>query len=208
MAAKNTNKQASKFLYYFAIALLIVSLAVFFVNVDKFFRITGKATSTGTANLTIESITNINFTTNNINWGSGAVTAGQANATLDTAKGANNVTRGNWTGNTAGLVVENIGNQNVTLLIKAGLNAATLLGGTNPSYMFNFSNPEANSCTFNSSTTAGTYYTANNTDRQVCDTFDINQNSDTLRIDMQLVIPSNSKTGAIGDIITVTATAV
>ena len=208
MAVKNKNKQASKFLYYFIIVLIVISLAIFFVNIDKFFKITGKATDTGTANLTIESMTNINFTTNNINWGSGAVTAGQTNATLNTAGGANNVTNGNWTGNTAGLIIENIGNQNVSILIKAGTNATGLLGGTSPQYMFNFTNSEINSCTFNTTTTAGTFYDANTTDRYVCNSFNIDQSNDTLRIDMKLVIPSNSKTGAIGDIITATATAV
>ncbi len=209
MVAKNKNKQANKLLFYFAIALLVVSLFIFFVNVNKFFKITGKATGTGTANLTIESITNINFTTANINWGSGSVTAGQANATLDTSAGANNVTRGNWTGNTAGLIIENIGNVNVTLLIKSGVNASTLLGGTSPLYQFNFTNAEVGSCTFNVSTNAtGTFYDASTTDRQVCNNFDIAQTNDTLRIDVRLAIPSNSKTGAIGDIITATATGI
>lgn len=205
---KIRQEGGNKILFYFVLILFVISLAVFFVNIDKFFKITGKATGTGTANLTIESITNINFTTNNINWGSGAVTAGYSNATLNTAGGANNVTNGNWTGNTAGLVIENIGNKNVTLLIKAGANAAGLLGGTGPQYMFNFTSSEANSCTFNATTTAGTFYDANITDRYVCDSFNTEQNNDTLRIDLKLVIPSNSRTGAVGDIITATATAI
>ncbi|MDP3026450.1 MAG: hypothetical protein Q8N63_01990 [Nanoarchaeota archaeon] len=207
MAARNKNKQASKFLFYFAIALLVISLAVFFMNVDKFFKITGKAI--GTANLTISSVTSINFTTNNINWGTGAVASGQSNATLNTAyNNASNVTKGNWTGNTAGLVIENIGNINVSILIKSGVNAATLLGGNGPEYQYNFSDSaESGSCSFNATTVEGTFYDANTTDRQVCNNLAIDQSTDTLRIDVKLVIPSNSKTGAIGDIVTATATA-
>ena len=209
MAVENKNKQASKLLFYFAIALFIISLIVFFVNVDKFFKITGKVTNLGTANLTVESTININFTTANINWGSGSVTAGNANATLDTSAGANNVTRGNWTGNTAGLILENIGNNNVSLDIKSGVNAATLLGGASPLYQFNFTSLEATSCTFNSTTTtAATFYDANGTDRRVCNIFNVDQGADTLRIDVKIAIPSNSKTGAIGDIITATATGI
>lgn len=208
MVGKNKNKQASKILFYFAIALFAVSLVLFFVNIDKFFKITGKATGTGTANLTVESLTNVNFTTNNINWGSGSVTSGKLNATLDTSAGENNVTNGNWTGNTAGLILENIGNQNVTLLIKSGANATELLEGNNPSYQFNLTNSEPGSCTFNSSITEAVFFNATTSYLQVCDNFDINQNNDTLRVDVLLRIPYNSKVGAIGDIITVTATAV
>jgi len=39
---------------------------------------------------------------------SGSVTSGETSATLDTSAGADNVTNGNWTGNTAGFVVENL----------------------------------------------------------------------------------------------------
>ena len=212
MAARNKTKQASKLLFYFAIALLVVSLIVFFVNIDKFFKITGKAI--GTANLTIESVTNINFTTNNINWGSGSVSSGQASATLNTAAGANNVTNGNWTGNTAGLVIANIGNNNVSIDLKTGKTNATLLGGTAPDYEYNVTNVESGSCLNSTGGTdglsLGSFSDVNTTDpgTRVCGRFRYATASNTIRIDIKLIIPSDSVTGAVGDIITATATGV
>src|SRR3989344_5384979 len=96
-------------LFYFALILLVVSLIVFFININKVIEVTGHAT--GTANLTIEQKAEINFTTNSINWASGSVTVGQSKAILVSN---NTVTNGNWTANSAGLVLENIGNENAT----------------------------------------------------------------------------------------------
>jgi len=217
---KNDNelkKINHNILLYFAIFLLAISLIVFSVNIIKIMRITGRATDTGEINLTVESKTQINFTTDEINWGSGSVSAGASNATLNTAGGANNVTNGNWTGNTAGLVVENIGNKNVTLDLKTGNNATALLGGTNPSYQYNVTNVEAGSCTnstggnnMSSGISLGNFYDVNTTDpgTRVCDVFAHTDSIDTIRIDIKLVIPSDSKTGKITDTITATATTI
>ena len=103
----------------------IVFSVYFFLPLPFHFQwLTGYGVSdTATINLTVESSLAINFTTDIINWGSGRVTGGNTNATLNTAAGASNVTNGNWTGNTAGLVVTNIGNSITNLSIKAGKNA-------------------------------------------------------------------------------------
>jgi len=212
-------------LFYFVTILLIFSLVITFINISK---ITGNATSTGTVNFTIKSLVQINFTTNIINWGSGTVNVGESYATLCTAyNNASNVSNGNWTSNVAGLVVENIGNQNVTLDLKTGEDANSFIGGTSPSYKFNVSNVEATSCTnasggivgekqvvlvggsFNLSTQ---FWDVNTTDpgTRICDDFTFNDSRDSIRIDIFLEIPSDAwsnRTGsAIGDIITATAT--
>jgi len=97
--------------FYAILGILIFLLILTFINISK---ITGNATSTGTVNFTITSAVSINFTTNIINWGSGTVTQGSDYATLCTSyNNESNVSNGNWTSNVAGLVVENIGNQNV-----------------------------------------------------------------------------------------------
>ncbi|MEK6893692.1 MAG: hypothetical protein AABX07_05835, partial [Nanoarchaeota archaeon] len=81
------------------VSLIIVAVvvSVFAVKVnlfsDDFYNriVTGFAAgnqSTGKINLTIESGLIINFTTDVIDWGSGRVTAGAANATLDTSRNA------------------------------------------------------------------------------------------------------------------------
>ena len=187
--------------------LLIISLTMFSINVIKIVEITGHAT--GTANLTIEQKVEINFTTNSINWASGSVTVGQSKAILVSN---NTVTNGNWTANSAGLVLENIGNENASLVfVTTQTGAAAFIGGTSPEYQWNFSNVEASSCTFNATTTVATFYDANSTySRQVCNVFNVKDSIDTLRVDIRLLIPSDATNvgTAIGDTIVVTATAV
>ncbi len=202
---ESKNETLRNYLFYFAIFILAVSLIIFFINITKITRITGGAT--GTANLTISSSTEINFTTSMINWSIGNVQSGRANATLDTSAGANNVTNGNWTGNTAGLVIENIGNSNVTLQINSGKNSSGFIGGTSPLYQLNITNIEASSCAFNDSYTTAIYHDANITVQQVCNDFTYNDTRDTIRIDVKVVIPSDARGGAKGDVITATATA-
>ncbi len=210
MVKEKIIKEENNFLFYFMIILLILAVIILIINLNKVFNITGRAT--GTANLTVESVAQLNFTTNNINWGSGKVTEGQTNATLNTAGGASNVTNGNWTGNTAGLVLQNTGNNNVSLNISAGTDSAGLLGGTSPLYQYNFTNIESGSCLNSTGGTdalnLGTFVSANTTNVNVCGKFRYADGSDSLRIDLKLVIPSDSRTGAIGDIITATATTV
>ena len=201
--------EQDKLLFYFAVVFLIVAVVIFGVNVVKLAQITGRATDSATINLTVENKTAINFTTNNINWGSGSVDPGADNATLNTAGGANNVTNGNWTGNTAGLVLENIGNRNVSLNLSFGTNADGLLGGTNPVYQYNVTNAEPGSCLNSTGGTdglnLGSWVNADTTPDVVCGRFLFNDSSDSIRIDIKLVIPSDSKTGTISDTITATA---
>ncbi len=198
-----------------AVVISIIGTAITYNYLTSFRnKLTGFATSTGTVNLSVESAASINFTTSNINWGSGRVNAGQNNATLNTAGGANNVTNGNWTGNTAGFVVENIGNVNVTFDLKTGKTAAQLVGGSaggGPQYQYNVTNQEVGSCRNSTGGTTlkinlGTFYNVNTTDpgTRICDIFPYDSNNDTIRIDVRLVIPSDSLTGTLSDTFTVT----
>jgi len=191
-----------------AVCISVIGVGITYNRLSSFKnKLTGFATDSGTINLSVESAATINFTTSNINWGSGRVTDGEDNATLNTAAGASNITNGNWTGNTAGLVIENIGNVNVTLNISTGVAASSLLGGTSPIYELNFTEVEGGSClnsTDETDESLGSFATANTTHRIFCDKFPFDDGNDTVRIDVRLVIPSDSKTGAIGDVITAT----
>jgi len=168
--------------------------------------------ATGTVNLTVESAASINFTTDEINWGSGRVNTGVDNATLSTAGGANNITNGNWTGNTAGFVIENIGNENVTLEIATGKTAATFISGTaggGPSYRFNVSdNTEDGSCEYN--VTEGDWNVVNTTSpgTLVCRPLYAADATDVVRIDVEVVIPSDSLIGELTDTFTATIAAI
>ena len=189
------------------IATVVFGISVFFPSAD-FSWLTGRVSDTATINLTVESSLAINFTTDNINWGSGKVSGGSPNATLDTSAGANNVSGGNWTGNTAGLIIANIGNVIVNLSLKSGKNATTLLAGSSPYYQYNVTNNEGASCIRNSTGFAfGLYYDVNTTGdgTLLCDIFNYTDTNDTMRIDIRLVVPSDSVTGALSDTITATA---
>ena len=170
---------------------------------EKWF--TGYVTDTGTVNLTVITTASINFTTDNINFGVGRVDAGAPNATLVTT-GRNN-TGGNWTNVTQGFVLENIGNLNVTISLSTGKNAATFLGGTNPRYQFNVTNVEIGSCINRSGYNLGQWYDANTTSpgTYICSNFSFSDVRDTIRIDVRLVVPSDSLTGDLGDIVTADA---
>ncbi|MBS3089889.1 hypothetical protein J4461_03365 [Candidatus Pacearchaeota archaeon] len=89
---------------------------------------TGFVTEFATINLSVESSLAINFSTDIINWGSGRVVVGADNATLNTAgvnTGGSNPSQrnGNWTNNTAGLVLENIGNALMNISINVTKNS-------------------------------------------------------------------------------------
>jgi hypothetical protein len=188
------------FIFIFAVFILTISLFVLFITVSRF---TGYAT--GTANLTIESQTAINFTTASINWGSGKVTQGFSSATISSN---GHMINGNWTIVNSGLVLANIGNVNVTLDLQAGKTAATFIGGSNPAYQWNVSNNESGSCTQGIEKRDILVDVNQSAVGRYCGNFSFALASNQIEIDINLTIPDNSLKGALGDIITATATAV
>ena len=170
-------------------------------------------TDIATVNLTVESNLAINFSTDNINWGSGRVIVGADNATLNTAGNSTGGTpvsqrNGNWTNNTAGLVLENIGNALMNISINVTKNATTLLGGTNPVYKLNFSEAEAGSCRkFAIGLTNGSFYDVNATfinatGYKICESLNFSESTNSLGIDVFLQVPRDSITGSLSDTIT------
>ncbi|MEK6915129.1 MAG: hypothetical protein AABW89_01145 [Nanoarchaeota archaeon] len=198
-----------------ALAVIAVITSIFSIGLvylssrNLFSVISGYATSTGEANLTVESVVAINFTTRAINWGSGRVNSGASSAGLNTYE-TNNVTNGNWTlQNAGGLRIENIGNLNVSLNLSGTKTATQMIGGTSPSYSWNISSFETGSCR---NSTGGTsflpldnFYNINTSTTEFCRFFQFNNSQDVIRIDFNLTIPSDSLTGALGDTITATA---
>jgi hypothetical protein len=181
-------------------------------------------------NLSVTQGVIINFSIDTIQWGSGAVSTGNQNATLDTSQpAASKVQRGTWnetTGETGlynrtnGLILQNIGNVNVSLYLKTGKNASNFIGGTSPSYMFNITNNLTGSCVAGDNFTLGKYYEVNATDNgtsgvnfyrtttdgtRVCNNFTFYQSSNAIKIDIYLRVPTDSLTSALTDTITATA---
>lgn len=203
----------SKFLLVLSIILIVTSIfsiSLFYLSAKSFFTIiSGHASSTGEVNLTVESDATVTFTTSQINWGSGRVNPGQSYATLNTLE-SNNVTNGNWTLQTyGGLRIQNNGNVNLTLNLSGTKTAATMIGGTSPVYQWNISNLEAGSCRNSTGGTSNlplnTFFNVNTSTALFCSYLLSDDSQDSIRIDFNLTIPSDSFTGALGDTITATA---
>jgi len=211
----NEDKYSNTLLAVAVVAVIVSMIGAGFTyySIDSFKRawLTGFASSvTASLNLSVETSADINFTTDNINWSSGRVNAGELNATLDTSAGT--VSRGNWTARSQGFVLENIGNTNVTIAIKTIKDNATLLGGTNPQYWLNVSNNEPGSCQNQTSFLLGNWYRINSTVTSTgvtaCTRLYPEASRDSIRIDIFLSIPSDAGvSGAVSDIMTATATA-
>ena len=207
--ADNNSSKTITVLAVFVFIISLFSVGVFYLSAKTLFStISGYASSVGEANLSVETTVIINFTTAHINWGSGRVNSGASSATLDTSAGT--VTNGNWTVQSNGLVLENIGNVNVTLNLSGTKTAAQMIGGTTPIYYWTFSEAEAGSCLNSTGGTTlwwtpGSWTDVNTTTTNICGRFRFGDSQDTFRIDFQLVVPSDSLIGARGDTITATA---
>ena len=179
MVKENVNKKRNIFVVLaVAVLLLVFSLASFGVTLIKVneFRqkLTGYDTSTaiGIVNLTIISVTQIDLPNSSIRWGGGFVNSSNncLNATLYTngSYSVGNVSNqlgilcGNWSGSLGetsspvyGLVIRNIGNNNVSVNLTSGKNASDFLGSgtkSQPAYQYNVSCVDANACNSTCST--------------------------------------------------------
>ena len=168
--------------------LAIVSMVSMFGTINGF-AITGYATANGTVNVTINTSVSLNFTTSEVNWGTGAVDIETVWATLDTVGG---VTNGTWSAVSSGLVIRNAGNVNLTLNLSTGKNASAFIGGTGESYEYNVSNVDAGACIPPGGFSLDTYYDVNGSSVLICDYFEPNE---SIRVDLRLVIPVDSSQG-------------
>jgi len=191
-----------------AILAVIASLAAagisYYSAISVVPKISAYASSEGTANLSVESLAIINFSDANINWGSGKVDIGKTHAYLDTRSGT--VTNGNWTNETTGLVLDNIGNVNVTLALKVGKTPAEFLGGTSPAYKWLVRDVDSGACV--NTTALDVFTNTATTDTTFCNPLQFYENKNTIRIDINLSVPYDSHKGALSDVITATGTAV
>lgn len=171
---------------YISIAVIVISL--FFIGTE----LTGFATTndTGVVNVTITQSAAINFTTDFLDFGSGSVTPGLV-AVLDSEG-----TTTNWVGagTTGQLVLENIGNANVTLQLQTDKSAATFIGGSSDQ-AFEAKVADAGG---NTGACAGTnefssYHAINTTLQTACGTyFGYYTDSDEVIIDFNMTIPSDA----------------
>jgi len=189
-----------------AVVLLVVAFTNFmFVlkDVSDYSKWTGYATDTGKANLTVSSEANIIFFVNNTDWGAGGVN-GSIETYADLFTNGTVSAAGSWSVNNQPLVLENVGNSNVYVDLKANNTAQQFINGTNPEYEIEVSDNESTSCSggvgnFSAYQTIGPVY------NRTCDNFGYSDDSDSLNVDIHVRVPQDSPTGTKASIITASA---
>jgi hypothetical protein len=190
-----TGEISNNFLALLVVVAIAVALAGFMLPA----KLTGYGV-TGTLAADLNSTTAINFSDASIDFGAVAVPEGMTSCTID----SEDVTTCTADAPDNGFTVENIGNNNVSLDLKTGKNAATLLGGTSPAYKWKVTEKEPGACT----SAAGSYVDVNTTSpgTRICGDFVKTLSTDEIYIDVQLTVPSDAVPGAKSDTFTATAT--
>ena len=176
---------------------------------DYFGRLTAYGSS-GFVNVTINNLTQINLTTTDCNFGTGYITVGQTNATLES-----NGTIYNWqgSGTSASIDVRNDGNWNVSLNVSSGKTLTNFYGtdcsvaGQGCAYNFWSANNESSNggaCTSGLVSNPGT--AMNTSNKTVCSKLRYEDANDEVNVYCRLVIYQTVPTGAKTDTWTFWAT--
>jgi len=195
------EKSTEKILVYASVLVIVVSLASIGMEFTGYVT-----TDAATVNITLATTEAINFTVDNIDFGSRSFNTSATYGQIQTnGTGLNYMFNGTVV--TTNLTLVNIGNVNVSLNITSNVDAATLFGGAvaTPLFQFLFTNDEVGSC--NSTQANISFQTLSSTQFKACDNFQWADTSDQLAIDLNLLIPVDGTKGARGAVITATATA-
>ena len=198
-----------------AVVVAAVSFGVVYFNISNMKSgINAYATyeDNATVNVTIASSVVINFSVRELDFGQGSLVGGKFFALLDSAQ--NTSQNGTWLNKTnGGLLLDNIGTQNVTIELRTFKNATSFISPRSgvtpvPLYKFNVSNALPGSC--NGSTAdydLGSFADVNTSypGTRVCDKFGFVSGNNRIRIDIQLGIPQESLNGSLSDIISARA---
>lgn len=185
--------------------IVLVTLLSLIVTLNKFGVITGQATDTGTANLTINETASVAFTDDVCDFGSGQVTE-DPEIPYDYAyvySDGSATVSGTWSaGACDGLQIQNDGNVNVTVNLSASGYADTLIGGgTVNSSILNMT-AVPSSCDGTSNTNES--YSSWSSEVTICSDWPTDATAD---IDFILGIPEDADPASNGIVITATATA-
>jgi hypothetical protein len=187
--------KTTKLILTLSVIIALVSAVLLVITLDKY-GITGRATDTAYANLTISASASITFTDDTCDFGAGAVDEVPDFASIYT--GNTSTVNGSWTA-CNGLTATNDGNVNLTVDFKSDVLAASFIGGTSPEFKWIASGA---SCVGVAGITSLTDVTL--TDQNACDNLSM---AGTIDLDFGLKIPENA-IGTHGAVITATGTAV
>lgn len=174
---------------YTSIIAIVVSL--FFIGTE----LTGFtfANDTGVVNVTIGTSGAISFTSAFLDFGTGTVSPTQV-AVID-SEGGNYGAYWTGGGTTGELVLENIGNVNLTLQLQTDKNASDFIGGSaNQAFEAKVADgpSDTGACTGTNVFGSG-YFTINETLQDVCGTaFRYENNTDEIIIDFNMTIPDDA----------------
>jgi len=177
------------------IAAIVISLSGTMMVFDKQGSgITGYATEqNGTADINISGVTSIAIPQNNIDFGTSYVVSPNTYCDVSyTSNGSGTIHEpsgcGTWSAS-GDIQIENDGNQDANITIKAASDVATFIGGTSPAMDYRAENADASSCesglesSFASLTTSATDF---------CDVLQYEDTEDTIRLGLKLRIPSDA----------------
>ncbi|MBU0535656.1 MAG: hypothetical protein KKE20_01725 [Nanoarchaeota archaeon] len=218
---------SNKTLAILLVAAIVVSLGGTMISLGKIsglrmMSVTGFAESE-LANVSVRITTqaSINWTTNSTDFGSGYVVSGCTHCHMNTSTsgiGSEDATccSAGLTGPDSYLVLENNGNQNVSLTFDFDKDAAAFIGGTNPVFQINISEGEPTSCVdVSGAPGSGLVATWNNTfanvptaTDSVCGIFQPEQGHDQLNVTVAISIPENAIKGSLSSVVTATATGI
>lgn len=201
-------------LSFLSLALLTAFIVL---NFEEIVTITtGHATFTpttvGQINITITQNLTILFTNYNMSFGNGTVnfsfpTAGLNSSLSNTVKANLTLASSNWTNtsniNISRFTLKNDGNVNASVTV-TGTVAATFLGGTSPSFQYNASQKEANSCNGGS---INDWTEVSGVAQPICTVLSAWDTRDELYVDVRITIPMDAS-GSKETFFTFAATAV
>jgi hypothetical protein len=196
------KRNNENFFLFLSIVIFLFSVAGFcgtFNNLLGFKNLlTGFSVDEGSVNVSVNQNVIVDFTTSSIDWGAGSLDDGVDYATIDTL---GNVVDGSWDAVSNGFLIENDGNVNVTVNISSGKDAVSFIGGTSPEYKYNISNVDEDACSSIGEFNLGEFYEIETNSKSICESF---SSGSTMRIDLRLVIPSDSTLGSLSDTLTAT----
>ncbi len=192
---------SNKSLALILVVAIVVSLGGTIISLNKLSQlgITGLApTDTGTANLTISSQIHINFDVNNVNFGSGYIDGGVGTCVLDTNGTSNSSPDNNCAGftlNPSPFLINNTGNQDVSLELRSSYVASNYTGGTGAEFQWWLDDGPGESatvCDSENPTGFNGWSDVNNTDHTVCTNFNYESDRDTLELHVRVLIPDDA----------------
>lgn len=201
-----------------SIMLSLGGLVVFLTKGGE--EITGAAISpTAIARINITARASINWTVYTVDWGTGYVNDTSQYCILNT-EGENNASNcSNFTTVYEGLRLNNDGNRRVSVNLSSNVSAAQFIGGTSPLFQWKMLNNETNACgnvgpgficTPNASLPLfnDAYYDVSTTSNEICPCFFHGNDNDTMNVELQVRIPTDSYTGVREATLTAVATVV